>query len=343
MIVAKFINYAMVNAQRMLRRGRVWGLPYYVVLDPSNVCQLQCVFCDGTKRPRVLMDFETFKRIVDQVGRTCINLELYNWGEPSLNKQLINMINYASERYGVYTRISSNLNLVNDDFYRDLVQSRLNALTISLDGASEASYRRYREGGSFESVLRNVKLLAGYKKMYHKAEPKLVWQFLVFRHNEDEIERAQAMARELGVNEIVFRKPHVPDDAREWDSSIGSFSNFTGGQHGTGVKCHWPYAGTAINANGSVSPCCGVAREGDDFGSVRDGCFTDVWNGGKFREARKYVSDAGTIESADNICGRCMMKGSINFDPSLLEAVYYQCAPLRALLLKMRGLKVRIG
>ena len=83
-----------------------------------------------------------------------------------------------------------------------------------------------------------------------------------------------------------------------------------------------------------------IAREEDDFGNVADNRFVQVWNNEHFRAARKYVATGKVHESVANICGRCAMKGTINFDPNVMEAVYYQCAPLRHLLLKMRGLQV---
>jgi radical SAM protein with 4Fe4S-binding SPASM domain len=343
MLIFKLFNYALVNLQRAWGSRRAWGYPYYVVLDPACVCQLDCKFCDGRQRPRAVMHFEEFRRIIDQIGRTCINLELYNWGEPLLNNRLVDMIDYASRRYHIYTRISSNLNLSNDELYRALARSRLNALVVSLDGTSEETYGRYREKGSFDAVIRNIELLVASKKQYRKHEPKLVWQFLVFRHNEHEIPKAEEMARELGVDELVFRKPHVPAEAKEWDSSMAEYSNYGRAGGGGRAHCNWPYAGVAINANGSVSPCCAVAQQEDDFGSVSDRTFGDLWNNPQFQEARGHVSKGELNPAAANVCGRCTMQGLINFAPNAAQVCYYQLAPLRRILLKTRRLKVRRG
>jgi len=348
MLTLKFANYLLLNIQRLLGHKKLFGYPYYLVIDPSSVCQLRCPFCDGKLRPQVKMSLSDFKMVIDAIGKTCINLELYNWGEPFLNREIIDMINYASKKYRVYTRISSNLNLVNKDFYRALVLSRLNALTVSLDGASQETYGKYRANGSFDRVISNVKLLAHYKKYYKKLEPKLIWQFLVFRHNEHEIEKAKKMAKALSFNEIVFMKPHIPREHMDWDSTIRKFSNYSRehiGQYNllpktTNSKCTWPYSSVAVNANGSVSPCCAVAREQDDFANMSQDSFPEIWNCDNFIEAREYVFQNEIQEGSSNICARCQMKGTINFAPNLLQLLYYTISPLRSAWMKTKKFKI---
>jgi radical SAM protein with 4Fe4S-binding SPASM domain len=336
----------------MLQLKRLIGYPYYIVLDPSNVCQLHCPFCDGRKRPRVQMTLRDFKGILACLGNTCINLELYNWGEPFLNEDIIEMINYASQKYKIYTRISSNLNLSNDDFYRRLVSSRLNSLTISLDGASEETYQKYRVGGSFDRVLHNIMLMVNCKKYFRKSEPKLVWQFLVFKHNQHEIEKAKRMAEELSVDQIVFQKPYVPMKHSAWDSSIEKFSNYSSelGEDESPVsnkkdrlKCNWPFSCVVINANGSVSPCCAVALQEDDFGNVFNSPFSAIWNNEDFLYARDCVSQNIINEKDSNICARCPMKGSINYAPSFLQLLYYTIRPLRLMWMRFEKFKVING
>jgi radical SAM protein with 4Fe4S-binding SPASM domain len=350
MSIFKIANYLLVNGQRIIGRKHLLGYPYYVVIDPCNVCQLECPFCDGRERSPGMMKFSEFKRIIDSMGRSCINLELYNWGEPFLNKDTIDMINYAGQRYHTYTRISSNLNLSNDQFYEELVRSSLNSLTISLDGASPETYETYRVKGSFEKVIHNIKLIVRYKKQYAKKEPRLVWQFLVFRHNEHEIEKAKRMARELSVDDIVFAKPHIPPEFMSWDSSRPEFSNHLdpeahGSQDRPATKkkdCNWPYSSIAINANGSVSPCCAVAKEQDDFGNIFDYDFRATWNNDKFKRARRYAAHNLKGEVTDGlICARCDFKGSINFAPNIFQVFYYTFPAFRRLVMKVNRYKIR--
>lgn len=342
MIISKLTNYFLLNIQRALGIRNITGYPYYSIIDPSNICQLKCTFCDGRARPQAMMKFQDFKKIIDTIGKTCINLELYNWGEPFLNKDIIRMINYASQTYSVYTRISSNLNVLNDEFYRDLVLSELNSLTISLDGASPETYSNYRVNGSFDRVINNIKLIVNYKKHYDKTEPKLVWQFLVFRHNEHEIEKAKRMAKELSVNEIMFVKPHIPNEHKNWDSSIKEFSNFSNSSNykKRKKKCNWPYTSIAINSNMSISPCCGVAKEEDDFGNICNSSFSEIWNNDNFKSARKYVSQDIIKKESGNVCARCEMKGSINFAPGFFQVLYYLIPPLRMAYMNLNKFKV---
>jgi radical SAM protein with 4Fe4S-binding SPASM domain len=347
-IILKFKNYFLLNLQKILGIKNIIANPYYIVIDPSNICQLQCPFCDGRLRPQVIMKLDKFKNIIDSLGKTCINLELYNWGEPFLNKDIIEMINYASQKYSIYTRISSNLNIRNEKFYKALVLSRLNSLTISLDGASQETYEKYRVNGSFDKVIDNIQLIVKYKKHYRKLEPKLVWQFLVFRHNEHEIEKAKQMAKELKVNEIIFQRPNIPIEHTNWDSNIKKFSNFSRDKiNEEGIellpknKCNWPFSSVAINANGSVSPCCAVAKEEDDFGNIFASSFSEIWNNNKFTLAREIVLQNKLNKGIQNICARCEMKGLINFAPNFLQVLYYSIRPLRMAWMRLNKFKIR--
>lgn len=387
LFLRKLSNYALLNAERMLGRQRVFGRPYYVVLDPTSACQLECPFCGREPRPNTRMSFAEFKRILDRIGSTCVNLELYNWGEPFLNTDILEMIRYATRRYRIHTRISSNLNVKNDALYRDLVSSGLNSLTCSIDGASQETYERYRVKGSFQTVLDNVRILRARRDELGKVEPKLVWQFLVFRHNEHEIDLATRMAREIGVDEIVFRKPHTPDEYRSWDSSLPRFSNFAsvpacggnGSDAGDGAaaapagvtaatataappakrtkpaappvpyaakcatKCDWPYSAVAINATGSVSPCCGVVDPADDYGSALEVDFATIWNGEDFRVARDAVRAHVVTPASENTCARCGFKGEINFSANLLQFFYYTLPWVRRTWMRRRGFRVKLG
>lgn len=347
MITLKFFNFFLLHLQKVVGIKKIVGYPYYIIIDPSSICQLKCPFCDGRLRPQVMMKLEDFKNIIDSIGKTCINLELYNWGEPFLNKNIVEMVNYASLKYNIYTRISSNLNIYDDEFYRKLVLSRLNSLTISLDGSSQETYEKYRVKGSFDRIINNIRLIVSYKRKYGKTEPKLVWQFLVFRHNEHEIETAKQMAKELSVNEIIFQRPNIPDDQMNWDSTIKKFSNVsTKNIHEKSnlhrrKKCNWPFSSVAINANGSVSPCCSVAKEKDDFGNVFDSEFSQIWNNDNYIIAREIVYRNRLNDENQNICAKCELKGLINFAPSFLQALYYSIRPLRLLWMKLNKFKIR--
>jgi len=73
------------------------------------------------------------------------------------------------------------------------------SLTVSIDGASPKSYAQYRVKGDFDRVIGHIRRINDFKRKHRSGWPILTWQFIVFGHNEHEIETARKMAGELGM------------------------------------------------------------------------------------------------------------------------------------------------
>jgi len=90
-------------------------LPTIIIIDVTNSCNLRCPVCPVTfamHRPRGLMTLDIFKTIIDDFRREASKPAIYfNFsGEPTLNKDLPDMIEYA-DRHGHETFVSTNATL----------------------------------------------------------------------------------------------------------------------------------------------------------------------------------------------------------------------------------------
>jgi MoaA/NifB/PqqE/SkfB family radical SAM enzyme len=86
-----------------------------------------------------------------------------------------------------------------------------------------------------------------------------------------------------------------------------------------GTLCKWPWAGMAVNPNGSVSPCCSIESENDDLGNVFAQTWSSLWNGRAYRAARRHVARysrgrTGVRAGSDHVCERCTIIGRANFE-----------------------------
>jgi len=77
------INFLTVQLQhRFLKSAYVSGYPYYLTIEPGNVCQLKCVLCPTGQReeglPKGFLNFTNFKKIIDELGDYLYIVELYN-------------------------------------------------------------------------------------------------------------------------------------------------------------------------------------------------------------------------------------------------------------------------
>lgn len=302
-----YLNVLKLRMNMALKREAVNSYPVVAFIEPNLYCNLQCPACPtGLKlnlRPTVAIDEELFKATIDQIGDYVFQLYMYNWGEPLLHKRTPEMIAYAKKK-DISVLVSTNLSLkLTDDYIDRLVLSGLDRMLISLDGVTQESYSKYRRKGDIALVRENTMRLQRAKERLGSATPKLVWQFLVFRHNEHEIEQARAVHKEWGADEFIVggaEMPMEPYDEGFEPSTIPAYNIYhpdhplqkeTERQITSDRACAWLYGVFVLNPNGKVSPCCAVPSEKLDFGEYHKGDFFSVWNNETFRRARRmFVS-----------------------------------------------------
>jgi MoaA/NifB/PqqE/SkfB family radical SAM enzyme len=137
----------------------------------------------------------------------------FNYGEPLLNKHTPDFIKQARQ-YLLKTVTSTNLSL-KKIAAKEIVASGLNHLIMSIDGVTKETYSHYRRGGNIDYVFSNVQKLVEAKKELNSYTPLLVWQFLVFKHNTDEIALAKKMAKQLKIDILNIAEPYDVS----WDDS----------------------------------------------------------------------------------------------------------------------------
>jgi hypothetical protein len=182
-------------------------------LDTATICQLQCPLCPTEVDGRAVigkgvMRFEDFQRFVAR-NPQLRRLELGNSGEALLNKQLPEMLAYAHSR-GVRTRLNQgvNLNAASDTLLETLVRSQTEVVRVSIDGITQGSYEKYRAGGDLSSVIGHIKAINRWKRHYRSEYPHLIFQFIVFGHNEEELPKARLLARMLNMEFQVRLNRH---------------------------------------------------------------------------------------------------------------------------------------
>lgn len=186
----KVTNVLLVELERRSRRTYMRGKPYYFSIDPCDVCNLRCPLCstgDGSKKGAGMLQLEDFQAILDKVAPYAVEIALYSWGEPLLNKEVFAMIE-ATRKRRIYPVMSSNLNVHIDRLGDQLIDAGLEKLIVSLDGVSQEVYEQYRVRGDVDLVFANLRSLIEAKRRRGVRRPVIEWQYIVFRHNEHELE-----------------------------------------------------------------------------------------------------------------------------------------------------------
>ncbi|HLL76718.1 MAG TPA: radical SAM protein [Pyrinomonadaceae bacterium] len=346
-----YSNILKLRLNMALKREVVLNYPVEAYLEPTSFCNLRCPACPTGlrlgERPSVSIDENLFKAAIDEIGDYVFLLWMYNWGEPLLHKQTPELIRYAKTK-DLKVVLSSNLSIkLSDDYIERLVRSGLDTLIVGLDGVTEETYKKYRVNGQLDLVRDNMRRLQDAKARLGSATPHVLWQFLVFRHNEHEIDQVLTDYKQWGADSIKISPAEMPVEPHNQGfepSTLPQYNMYHNdnafmkeieNQMSSGRACSWLYGTFVMNPNGKVSPCCGVSAEQNDFGEYRaGGDFFKVWNNSKFRQARslftsfsKSRSDRGLSEEQKREISRRIDGMAMGTNHSLVgtELICHKC------------------
>ena len=167
-----------------------------------------------------------FRNTIDQVSRDLFYLVFYFQGEPYLNPEFLDMVRYASLKR-IYTATSTNAHYLNDENAKKTVESGLDRLIISIDGTTQQVYQQYRVGGNLDKVIAGAKNIVAWKKRLGSRKPFVIFQFLVVKPNEHQVEEIKILAKEIGVDEVRFKTAQVYDYENDPNNLIPETQKFS--------------------------------------------------------------------------------------------------------------------
>lgn len=213
-LTSKIQNLFLSKYHFLTRGTSLLSSPYGLIVDPMNACQLACPGCVHSARSKEEHRFDwgpgilsetVFADFMRRYAPYAIEAEFCNYGEPLLNPNTPKFIRLA-KTYLMRTMLSTNIGVkhFDPDAY---VNSGLDYMTVSIDGATQGTYEKYRRKGDIETVFKNVRSLTQAKKRLGKRTPTVSWQFLAFEHNEHEIDDAIKMTQQLEVDQLMICPP----------------------------------------------------------------------------------------------------------------------------------------
>jgi MoaA/NifB/PqqE/SkfB family radical SAM enzyme len=227
-----------------------------------------------------------------------------------LNPELKDIIEYAYQnKINLQADNGVNLNTVNRDTLECLVKYNFKLIRVSIDAASEQIYRIYRIGGDFNRVIENIKTINFFKKKYNTEFPALIWQFVIFGHNEHELTEASKLAQSLGmrfVPKFNWDPAYSPIRDKELVKRIMGFTSWI--DHDVKADklymnaCIQFWAMPQINWDGRLLGCC--VNYWTDFGNVFEAGFKNCLQGEKYTYAKKML--LGLVELRQDMpCCHC--------------------------------------
>lgn len=289
-------------------------LPVALAIEPTTSCNLRCPECpSGLRsftRPTGMLETKLFENVITELKDALMYLTFYFQGEPYLHKDFLEMVKFASDKR-IYTSTSTNAHYLNHENAKATIKSGLDRVIISLDGTTQDTYQQYRIGGSLDKVIEGTKNLIAAKRELNSNTPHIIFQFLVVKPNEHQIEEAKELSRSLGVDEIRFKTAQIYD-YENGSGLIPENDNYARYKKNSEGKfeiknkllnhCWKMWHSAVITWDGLVVPCCFDKDAEYRMGNVSKSSFKEVWMSEKYLSFRKQL-----IGSRKNIemCKNC--------------------------------------
>lgn len=308
-----------------------------IKLDAENVsrCNFRCTMCQvsdwGPSYQRAEdMSVEDFKNLIDeQYG--LLEIKLQGMGEPLLGRDdYFEMIRYARSKH-LWVRTVTNASLLHyRDNYKKLIDTDVNEVQISIDGATKETFEKIRVGSKFELVVANCKLINDYcndlgllrTRMWAVIQQGNIDDFLKFVELAHQMrfkrltlslslgDWGQVKWSEINGLATVTEKltPELTAEAIEIGLRLGVEVTFWDGTqkystHSRETLCRWPFERAYVSSDMRIVPCCIIANpEVSDLGDAHN--FTKSWNSEDYHEFRRAHLEGRIPE----VCGTCYLQ-----------------------------------
>jgi len=280
----------------LARRTRLGALPVEYIVETTAKCNLYCPMCprETHKQPKADMADDVFERLVRQSGKSAEHMMLIGLGEPFMDPQIFERIEFC-HRHSISTLLSTNGTFLDERMSARVLDSPLEQITLSFDGASKETFEFYRKGAKFEKVRDNF---VRFSKMKRERGSKLqvVVQMVRMEGNAHEVGEFMRFWNAVpGVDQVRVKedetnlmRPDAGHAASDW-------------KH----PCHYLWRGPMyVKQSGDVYPCCqSYMLDGKPLGNLATEDLVSIWNSTEMQEMRRlHVSGRG---GEVDVCSRC--------------------------------------
>ena len=194
-------------------------------IELSSHCNARCPLCIrqllGTDKERPGFDkghitFDQIKKIVSQLPNPSDVVFYFAGvgGDPLMNPQVVDIFRYCAERLKAVC-LDTNGSLRAPKVWKDLGEISMKypgaAITFSIDGLEDTNHL-YRIRTKWSKIMQSA-------KEYINAGGIAEWKFIVFKHNEHQVEEAKKLAYKIGFHNFIW-EPSVRHYSPEEDTFI---------------------------------------------------------------------------------------------------------------------------
>ncbi len=280
-------------------------LPLALWIEPTNKCNLRCLMCPNSvisQDKLGFMDFDLYKKIIDQSKNYISYVVLCISGESLLHPKFPQMVKYAKNN-GINTYLSTNATTLTPLLSEKIIKAGLDWINFSFDGCTKSTYEKIRVNGKFETTLKNVvEFLRIKKKLKSKLTAEL--QILLLDQKgildyEKNINKFKENFKNLPLESIQTRKPST------WGAVFDKTKKFIPKKLSKIYSpCSYLWGSLGILWDGRVVACCSDFFGQNIFGSVKKEDIKSIWNNQKIIGFRKSMINK-TYLKHNSFCQSC--------------------------------------
>ncbi len=289
---------------RLFGYGQIPDRPREIFIEPTNVCDLNCIMCPRTRiqqRGKGFMTFELFMKIIDEIADWGVQrVVLQMGGEPLLHPRFRDMIIYSKGK-GLEVSFNTNANSLTEEKSRAILKSDLDRIVFSVDGASSAAYEKVRRGGNDDKLCRNIRKFTQLKEEGKFSKLETVLQTIIMNGTEEDTKKI------IQIWSPIVDKVAITAVTESADVRGVSLVNIN--PDSKKVPCLMLWKTLAVLWNGDVTVCCTDIIGDLVVGNILKESLQSLWKGSKLSQIRN-VHLKGEFEKLPK-CRNCEV---INID-----------------------------
>lgn len=314
MVVKKVLNIWKKGYDYSHKKLISRAIPKINNIELTNACAFKCEMCPRQfmKRKIGFMDIKLFEKIINQANYNT-KVALHFFGDPLLHPEFDKAIKLCKQR-GIKTSLSTNPTSLTDDKIKKLLDSRIDYLHISLDGASKKTYEEIRKGkATYEKALERIEVFLREKRK-HNWKPLTEIAIIRMKKTEKEIDSfVKKWSNVDGIDKVQVKEFIVWGGGMDSINELASeFSHLY--KRKEYYPCFWLWSKLVVLWDGKVVPCCSDFDGKCILGDLNDQSLAEIWNNKKMQQLRKM-----SIENSfpkEHLCYRCREREG--FKPSKL-------------------------
>lgn len=313
-VIMKAINDNIINRNRNKLEDVIpLSTPYTVAIDPSNLCNFKCNFCAIQSKSEKLnfkkqfMDKKLFFKIIDDLTEFPEQLKVLRingQGEPLLNPDLPEMIQYAKDKHvAEFVEIITNGSRLNPELSKRLIDSGIDRIRISIEALDADGY--YDIAGvqiNFDNFVNNIKYLhdiSGNCEIYCKIVDVAV---------PTDSDKQKFYNLFGDICDRIFIDNVIPlwSDFEEIKDNMVIGEKGVHGQKVQNVMvCPYSFYSLIVNSDGEVTACCADWKRKLVFGDLNNDKLTDIWRGEKLRNF--WIEMLKGNKNSYEMCCKCTL------------------------------------